>query len=416
MKKNERFLITAIYLIVTSLILTSCTETHELQTLAIVTATGIDLENDKVIITCEIVDPTSNGSSNSSSSDFTYSQGNIVFAQGMGKTVFEAIRDVTLHFDRKLFFSHSNILIFGEEFAKKGITGFLDLFLRDYEPRESAYILVAKEAKAYEVMGVKGELSESAGAYLKDILDNFQYNGKCLSVSMAEYFRYYYEISNEPVIGVVQRLEKRVIDEERRRNMPMKSILDVSGGAVLKRDYLVGYFDGDEILGFNFIVDRVKGGGIVFNTPERLNNGKAIIGNEEKFTTVEILNSKTKNNIEISNGQIHLNINIKLRGSLAEENKAVDISDSETLKELEKSCSEKVKSLVSATMDKGQKEFKQDNFSIGTTVHRQYPEIWKDIAENWNNIFPDISYSINVETDIVKAGIINVPSNLRRRR
>lgn len=413
MKKIKRILIIGIYLITTSIVLTSCAETRELQTLAIVTATGIDLEDDKIIITCEIVDPTSN---NSSLGNLSPSQRDIIFVQGVGETVFEAIRNITLHFDRKLFFSHSNILIFGEEFIKKGITEFMDLFLRDYEPRETVYMVVAKGAKAYDVIGVRGELSESSGDYLKDVLDNFKYNGKCLSVSMAEYFRHYYEISNEPVIGIIQKLEEMVIDQDKRKDMPTKSIVDASGGAVLKRDYLVGYFDGDEMLGYNFIVDRIKGGVIVFNNPEGLNNGKAIIGHEGKLSTVEILNSKTKNNIKIVDGEIHLNINIKLRGALGEENRGIDIGNSEVLNVLEKSCSEKIKSLVSATMDKGQKEFKQDNFSIGVIVHRQYPELWKEIAKDWNNVFPDISYSVNVETDIVKAGTINVPSNLRKRR
>ncbi|WP_353093477.1 Ger(x)C family spore germination protein [Tissierella praeacuta] len=414
MKKTKKNLIIVIYLVITSIALVSGSETRELQTLAIVTATGIDLEGDKVIITCEIVDPTFGGSQ--PSSNLAPTEENVIFVQGVGETVFEAIRNVTLHFDRKLFFSHASVLIFGEEFAKKGLNECLDFFLRDYEPRESAYMVVAKGAKAYDVIGVRGELSESSGEYLKDIFDKFEYSGKCFSVTMAEYFRYYYEVSNEPVIGVIQKVDQMVIDEKKRRQMTTKSIVDASGGAVLKRDYLVGYFDGNEILGYNFIIDRIGEGVIVFNINDELNKGKPIIGSERKPNTMEILNSKTKNSVEINDGQIHLNINIKLRVGLGEENKAVDVTDSEVLKALEKSCSERVESLVSATMDKGQKEFKQDNFNIGAVVHRQYPEVWKKISKDWHNIFPEISYSVNVETDIVKVGIVNVPSNLRKRR
>lgn len=417
MIKNKRFLIIAIYLIIISIFSLSCTGSRQLQSMAMVTSMAVDLEDDKIIVTCEIMNPISNNSSsNSSSGNSSPIPTGSIFAQSVGETVFEAVRDITLYFDRKLYFSHNNLIIFGEEFAKKGITGFMDLFLRDNEPRENMYILVAKGGKAYEVLGVKGELSQSAGDYLLDILNNFKYNGKCLKVSMSEYYRYHYDVSNEPVIGVVTKIEKMVIDQESSKDNAKKFMLDVTGGAVLRRDYLVGYLSEDEIFGYNFITDRIEGGLIKFNTPQGLNKGKAIIGKEGSFTTVEILKAKIKRDVVIADGKVHLNINVKLSGSLGEENKGIDIGNSETIHILEKECSEKVKSLISITLDKGQKEFKQDNFSIGEVVHRQYPEVWKEISKEWNNIFPEISYSINVETKIVKTGIINIPSNLRKRR
>lgn len=412
MTKTKKILIILVNIII-SILLTSCLGSRQLNTLGIVTAVGLDIENGKVLITCEIINPTS---SNLSASTSTPTSENVIFAQGVGDTVFEAIRDITLHFDRKLFFSHSNILIFGEEFAKKGITDFMDIFLRDYEPRENSYMVVAKGEKAYEIIGVRGELSQSTGNYLYDVLDNYKYNGKSKNISMADYYRYYYDISNEPVIGTVEKIEKKVIDVERRQKNPIKFVLDVSGGAVFKRDYLVGYFSQDEMLGYNFIVGEIGRGLVTFDTPEGLSNGESIIGKEGKYTTVEILKSKTKKDITIVDDEIHLNIDVRLRLALGEENKAVDISNLKVIEILEKAGSQKVKNLIVTTMDKGQKEFKQDNFSIGELVHRQYPKIWREIGKDWNNIFPEISYSVNVETEIVKTGITNVPSNLRRRR
>lgn len=169
-----------------------------------------------------------------------------------------------------------------------------------------------------------------------------------------------------------------------------------------------------EMIGFNFIVNDIKGGLITFKTPNGLEEGKSVIGTEGKYTTVEILKSKTKNDIKIGNEKIHLNINVKLRVALHEEQKAIDLKNTDIINIIEDSCSKEVERLISRTLDKGQKEFGNDNFSIGVAVHQQYPEVWKEIAMEWDNIFPDIIYSVNVETDIVKTGIINVPSNLRR--
>ncbi len=88
----------------------------------------------------------------------------------------------------------------------------------------------------------------------------------------------------------------------------------------------------------------------------------------------------------------------------------------EVFSRIERACSDRVKEIISNTLEKGQKEFKQDNFSIGVTVHQQYPKVWREIATDWKNIFPEIAYEVNVETTIVEIGLINFPANLRRKK
>lgn len=412
MIKNKKKVLIISYLLVVSIILSSCTDISEIKDLAIVSAIGIDLDDDNVILTCEIYNPLYSKEADGASSA-SYS---VAFVQGKGKDLFDAIRDTYLHFDRKLFFSHAKVLIIGEELAKAGIIQHLDYFIRSQQPRENIKILVAKEGKAHEVMGIMGELSLSGGEYISDILDNFNRTGKIINISLAEYYKYYYNINNEPVIGVVQTEERKGVLGERKKSGPTRTILSLGGGAITKRDSLIGYFTPDEMLGFNFIVDDIQGGVIIFTKLGKLNNNIPVIGNEGKFTSIEILKSKTQNDIKIKDGNVHLDINVKLKGSLIEENRAVDLDDEEILKILEDSCSKEVEKIIFKTLDKSQKEFKQDNFSIGEAVHRKYPELWKEIAEDWDNIFSEMTYSISVETEIAKIGFINLPSNLRKRR
>jgi spore germination protein KC len=412
MLKNKKTVILIIYIFVNAMLLCSCTGGKEIKDLALVTAIGLDVEDDNVVLTCEISNPLFNLNTDASSSASV----SVMFVQGKGKTLFEAITNTSLNFERRLFFSHAEVLIIGEEFAKKGITQNLDYLLRAQEPRENIKMVVAKGTKAYEVMGISGELSASGGQYINEVLEKFVYNGKTININLAQYFRYYYSISNEPVIGVVQKEIKERIDKEKKKFEPTETILNVGGGAVTKRDYLIGYFTPEEMLGFNFIVDDIKSGIIVINTPDKLNKNISVIGDSGKFTSIEILKSRTKKDIKIKDGKIHLDLNVKLRGSLIEENKAIDMDDEEIIKLIGDACSKEIKKVISNTLNKGQKEFKQDNFSIGETLHHQHPKVWKEIAEEWEDIFTDITYSINVESEIVKIGMINVPSNLRKRR
>lgn len=420
MKTNKTInkLIIVIYLVISSTFLSSCvTEIggKEIDRIAIVTLLGIDIEDGKVVVTCEVVNPPSSANSNNSASSNSSSQ-SFVYPQGKGDTVREAINDINLHFDKKIFLSHSNLLIIGEELAKRGITDLMDFFMRDNEPREDMYVVVAKGAKAYDIIGVKVGAGKATGNYLYDILNNFPYNAKSINISFAEIYRYFYDVSNEPVIGVVQIKEVKQFDVEIQKKEPTIKVLDVSGGAALKRDYLLGYFTADEMIGFNFIVSKIRGGSIVFRTPDGSKEGVSIIGEDGKFTTVNIIKSKTKRHISVKDGEIHLSVNVKLRVELNELNQAINASNPETISRIEEACSKKVKELISATLDKGQKEFKQDNFSTGVVVHQQHPKLWKEIGKNWEEIFPEISYDVNVETTMVKSGLINTPANVRKRR
>lgn len=410
MKKTKKLLFIFIYIIV-NMFLISCTAGDRIQDLAMVTAIGIDKENEKIVITCEIANPGSGITEVDANSSASYGT---IFVQGSGNTVFEAIREMTLYLDKKIFFSHSTIFILGEDFVKDGITGFMDFFLRNYQPRENAYMVVAKDCKAYEIMAVKGELSGSVGEYLAGILDNFSDNGKSISISTSDYYRYFYDISNDPVIGLVKIEDQNEIQKNEGNRFKTKKVLNVGGGTALKADYLLGYFTEDEMIGFNFIVGDTKRGLITFQTPEGFKAGKSVIGSEGEYTSIEILKSKTKITIKIIEDKIHLDLNIKLRAALNEEEKPIDLIETGIMDVIEKACSKEVEKIISKTLNKGQKEFKNDNFSIGVAVHQQHPKLWKKIEKDWNKIFPDITYSINVKTDIVKTGIINVPSNLRR--
>lgn len=418
MNKTMKKVIIIIYLLTILIFISSCASEgggREIEKIAIVTSIGIDYEDEEVVVTCEVINPVSSVSSSEEGSNNSGSQA-FVYPQGRGDTIREAINNINLHFDKKIFLAHTNLLIIGEEFAKRGVTDLMDFFMRDNEPREDMYIVVAKGVKAYDITGVRAGLGRASGNYLYDILNNFPYNAKSINISFAEKYRYFYDVGNNSVIGVVQLREIKQFDVEKRDKEPTKQILDVSGGAALKKDYLLGYFTGDEMIGFNFIVGEVRGGSIEFRTPDDSKEDITIIGHNGKLTTINILKSKTKNKISINDGKIHLTVNVKLHGELNEINQAIDVSNFKTMARIEEACSEKVRELISATLDKGQKEFKQDNFSIGVAVHQQYPKLWKEIEKDWEDIFPEVTYDVNVKTTIVKSGLINTPANVRKRR
>jgi len=83
------------------IIFTGCWDQRELNKIGIVTAMGIDKEGDEFIVTVEVIkpEPVRAGSSVSESND------RVTYTQGRGKSVFDAVRNITLKFDRSFSFS-----------------------------------------------------------------------------------------------------------------------------------------------------------------------------------------------------------------------------------------------------------------------------------------------------------------------
>ena len=401
--KNKKTILIIMVLII-SILVASCAGPRELDELGILVALGIDIENEKIIVTCEIVKP--KGSTSGVSGEPTF-----VYTQSTGDTIFEALRNVTLEFEQRLFLSHNRVIVFGEEFAKRGIGDYVNFFLYDNEPRETANILVAKGCKAYDVLGINAGISDAPGDYLNGLIENFLYTSKTRSMTMMEYVKYFFS-NGTPVLGVVQKVEKMKIGIEQQQT----SALDISGGAVFNGDRLRGYFTPEEMIGFNFIVNEIEGGLIVFETPDELSEDNEYIATKGKFTVIEIISSKTKNEIEIVDDKINLKINVTLKGVLGEDTKGLMVTELDIKDAIQEACSDKIEEYIRMVMNKAQKEFQLDSFSINVLFHRKYPEEWKKIENDWNGIFSEITYDVNVKTDMIRTSLIDIPINIEKGR
>lgn len=407
MKKIVNKIYIFIEIIIILFLFTSCTGARELDTMGIVVSTGIDLEDGKIVITNEVINPAVGPGGKSE--DLTE---NTKFVQGRGLTVVDAIAQSLLSFDRELFYPHNHLVIFGEDVAKDGIGKYIDVLSRNNEQREMAYLLVSQGDKAYDVMGINSGISTSPGKYMYDILKGENFNGKTRTIATNEFLRYYYRAQEGYIFGVV-----RVIEQPEINKMASNETIDVlciEGGALFENDKLIGYYSGDEMIGFNFLVDNLKSTDLVFETPQYAEDSKDQMAEKGKYSVVKVFRSKTKLNIKLEQEKLHLYIDVKLRGPLIETTELLNISDTKILKLVEDACAKKVEDIINKTLEKSQKEFALDSFSIGELVHRKYPKLWKEIKNDWKQIYEEIDYTVNVNVSIVDTGFTNTPSNLRK--
>lgn len=408
---NKKSLFICIILII-SLLLSGCWNSRELNTIGISLVVGLDLEkNNDILLTVEIIKPTpSAGNSKEQESRA------VEYVQGRGKSIIEAFRDITLKFDRRIFASHTKVFIFGEEFAKKGMLKYMDFLQRDHELRETAYILVAKDSKAYEVMGIKSGIEDIPANYVLQLIKNENFNSKAVDLNISEFLKYYYEEGLQPVVGIIEKKKKMPIIKENTSKKEYE--LSIEGAAVFKKEKLIGYLNGLETRGFNFLNGEVKGGLIQFLTPNVQENKNSILtsinDNKKSRVVVEVIRSKTKKDIDIINGKIVLKVNVVLKGMLSEVIGDLDVSKEEVIKEVERTCSLEIKREMEEVMRKVQSEYKIDIFSFAPIFHRKHPEKWQEIGDNWDDFFSEAKLDIEVDTDILRTGLINTPTGKRK--
>jgi len=234
--------------------------------------------------------------------------------------------------------------------------------------------------------------------------------------------KYYYEEGSQPVVGVIERKTRNEIKRVDVSQPKKPYELSVEGATVFKEGMIVGYLNGNETRGFNFITGEIKGGLIQFPTPHidadehTLPTPKAEceIGDSKNMnyeaTLVEIIKSKTKRDVEVKDGKIIFKIKVVLKGSVAEVVGDIGISRKAVIESLEEACSEEVKNEMEKVINKAQKEFKVDIFKSASLFHRKYHEKWDEIKDDWGDIFPETEFQVEVETSILRTGLTNTPT------
>lgn len=376
---NKRKIMFLIVIMFTASLMVSCIGAMELNEYGIVTMVGHDKIDDEILLTMEIVNPVGKKE--------IMNPEKAIITQTKGSTIFEAIRNITLFFDRKLYFPHTKVFVFCDEVAKDGISKYLDFWQRDYEIRLNSYVLVCIEGNASELFGTPPASEDLLGDYVEYLINNTKYSGKSLKVNLRELAKQYYsEGSNVYVTGVIKKEAKTSTPGFR---------LNVEGMAVFIKDKLAGYLDGEETKGYNIIKNNIKSALIVVPS-----------GYDLRFYTIKTLNSKAKSSVKLKEEKCEINIDVKMETLMNEIMTDERLRDVKVIDKIEKATEEVVKSNLESLIERAQNEFKADIFHFNEYVYRNDYENWNKVKSNWDEVFCNASVKVNVDVDVNRDALL----------
>jgi spore germination protein KC len=380
--KHRYKIATLLVLILQLLFATGCWDLLELNKRAIVVGLGFDSSpnEDKILISVQIIDPSNIKTPQTAGGG----DGQPYWiATNESTTVFEGMRAMTHVSSRKLFFPHNQIIIFGEDLAKKGIKDYLDLLMRDYEFRETNWIIVS-EGKAQDILDTKTRVNNISAFFIRDLITERKFSSQAMAINIKDLARKITSKSTAPIASYIY-LENT--GQEKRLNLSRTAVFDNNMN-------MVGTLNNYESRGLLWVLGEVKSGIIVVESP----NGK---GNY----SLEILKVKSKIIPEFKDGKPTITVRVKESSNLGETSCLEDLTKPEAWELMDSLQNEAIHQEISIALDKAQ-ELKADIFGFGEAFHKKYPRLWNEMEPNWQEIFSSLEVNIIVESKVGNPGVI----------
>lgn len=374
-------------------VLTGCWDRRELNDLAIAVGIGMDREGSQVQVTAQIVNP---GEVASKKGGGGYSTP-VTILSATEKTFFEALRKLTTIAPRRVFPSHLRVLIIGEDLARAGVEKVMDGISRNHEFRSDFFLIVAKGARADEVLEILTPIEKIPANKMFNTLEmSERVWAPTVKMPLDRFISDLSDPSKDAVLTGI-RIEG---DQESGRTKGNVSKtgdytkLQYSGLALFKGDKLVDWLNDEESKGYNYIMDNVK------NTVGHLTCPKG----EE--LTVEVVRADSKVTGKVVDGKPTVEVYIFAEENVGEVQCEVDLTKSETIAQLEALAEKKLKKIITASIRKAQKR-EADIFGFGEAIEDADPKAWLDMKQEWGSRFAEMDVSVRTKVEIRRLGTTN---------
>ncbi|MCU9612308.1 Ger(x)C family spore germination protein [Caldibacillus lycopersici] len=368
-------------------LLTGCWDQSELTDLAFVSAVGIDFgENEKYRLTFQIINPKNVAG--------TQQQGGIqgppvTLYEGGGDNILEGALETTQRVSRQLFFDHATLVVIGEDVARKGIFDILELFDRSPDFRTTARVVIAKDAKAEELLSILTPIDQVPAQKIVKMIDfTPEIWGENIKVNVSDIIRSLYFPGREPLISGVSIIgdkEKGKSDSNIQSSKP-SAVISASSLGIFKKDRLIGWTNGETTKGINWVNNNIKGTTVNVDW-----------GDVKEAIGITLIRTKSRLSAEIKNGIPSLKVHIDTEGNVSEVHVPIPLNSPGPLKKIDQLLNAEISKEVHQAIEYAQKK-KTDILGFGEQVRYKDPKYWETIKNKWDDeIFPNVDVEVTVE-------------------
>ncbi|MEK3882060.1 Ger(x)C family spore germination protein [Paenibacillus sp. PL2-23] len=384
-----RFMICALLLLVQ----TGCWNRVELNDIAIISATGVDWHNGKWTLSYQIVIPKAISSQTGESGTAAVN----VFST-TGENFRYAISKASEETSRRLYFSHNQSIVIGQEAARKGLGPLLEAYLRNHDSRETVSVFLSK-GSARRMLEQLIPLEQIPGAAIQRMIANQELGSSSFRQMTA------HDVLME-LLGSTQAtsIPGLVIagPGEGTDNAGMmggtttQTKVRLSELGLIQGDKLVGWLDDDQSRGTMWLTDHIDKTTVSFSCSDE--------GKGKETSSARILTASTRLKPEPRNGKWLIRADVEATGILMEYNCPGDLSKPAEVEKLER----RIENEIKATMLDGWEAVRKQGVDVtgfGTLIYRSYPKQWKEISGSWRDVFPQTEVEATVKMKLNSTGM-----------
>lgn len=371
-------------------LLTGCWDRVEINDIAFVSGSAVDLEEGKYRATVQIPLPSQMGGAGSQGGGGGTTGAKSWYIESeVGDTIRLANSIQQTRLSRRLYFAHRRVVLFGEAMNRAGISTALDLFARIPQNRLTSYLVAAK-GKAHEVLTTDVPIEQTPSEMIRELTAAIMKNPPTILTAGAM-------LVTDGVDLVLPAVQKKTLDVN---NGDAKETLELSSLALFKGDQLAGFVEGEETSSLLWMMNEASNPQLSVEPP---GGGKIAL----QFA---IADSKIKPKVQ--EDQIELQIEVRGRGTIVENDSRFDPLAYDNLSELERLAEQKVEDQVDKLISKLQ-DMGCDPLGVGLLLSREQPHVWKGLSERWAQVYPRMKVVVVPIIHIEHLGPLNDPFSVK---
>ncbi|MFD4704577.1 Ger(x)C family spore germination protein [Gottfriedia sp. NPDC058432] len=380
-----------ILILITSLLLVSCSNYKELNSVSIVVAMGVDYlpKDNQYNMVLQIINP-------SAIASVTGSIGTpVISLEQKGRTISEAARNITKSVSRSNIYSHVALVVIGEKLAKEKTLNYIfDVFERDSKIRVNIPVVIARNDSVYHVMNNLPALDKlPAKSIIGKIKNTSSLLGENQEIQMRQVISALSSSGREPVVnGAILENETKTSETLDNFSSVKSSYNKIEGLGVIKKGRLVGWLDGPPAKSVQIVDNAIKESNIQIKC------------SKTEFDSMELTRVKTDTKIKMKGKTPIINIKVKAIAIIDEVLCNDNFDQAKTLKKYELLSEKAVKQTLEEGIKKAQ-GYGADIFGFGDKLHLSDPKVFKKYEKNWNDQFQKAKVKIDVDVQINNVGM-----------
>ncbi len=368
MKKKCLILANALLM---ALLLSACDGFAEIEELIVVSGAAIDFDGEEYTVTAEIID-LQRGSQETAYKTF--------YLESKGASISQAVSHMSRVSGSEMYWGHASVFVIGPGVAEYSVLPVLEWFLHDSLAAFSSMIVLAETETAAEIYSYISPTENSVSFALEKIMTNYSSREERGSAAIFEIID---KCSADGVATVIPVIAPRENGREQ--------VIAIDGMAVFAGDRLAGIYDPEEAELLRLLLSSRSENVFSADTGEEVVHfhcGKSSGDFEARYEA----------------GRLYVDVKLQAELKLVDVDGDAGVLNEEFLQRFSNSAKLVLQERGISVIERDVSEFESDILGVGQYFERCQPRLWEELKDNWQEIYRNSEFSLEVETKVGQSG------------